>query len=119
MTKAAPIHHAIDYIEITANDLPTAMEFYSAAFGWTFNSYGPGYAGIVRNDGGESGGICEGKAAPGGPLVILYSSDLEASLQSVLAAGGTIEKELFSFPGGSRFEFADPSGNRLGVWTHE
>ena len=52
--------------------------------------YGPDYAGI-QGDGKEVGGLRrEPEARTGGPLVILYSEDLERSLQAVTAAGGTI-----------------------------
>jgi predicted enzyme related to lactoylglutathione lyase len=37
----------------------------------------------------------------------------------VKAAGGTIVKEPFSFPGGRRFQFTDPSGNELAVWSDQ
>jgi uncharacterized protein len=33
------------------------------------------------------------------------------------AARGRIVADIFSFPGGRRFQFADPSGNELGVWS--
>ena len=47
MSDDAPhTHHAIDYIEIYVTDLAAAQAFYAAAFGWSFNAYGPGYAGI-------------------------------------------------------------------------
>lgn len=118
MTDAsAHRHHTIDYIEISARDLPAAKVFYAAAFGWTFTDYGPTYAGIV-GEGREMGGLAEGEpTGRGGCLVVLYSEDLEASLEAVRSAGGTIVKEIFSFPGGRRFHFADPSGNELAVWT--
>jgi hypothetical protein len=110
-------HHAIDYIELTVHDLAAAQAFYVAAFGWRFNDYGPGYAGIQGN-GREVGGLAQGQpAVGGGPLVILFSRDLEATVASVRAAGGTIVKEPYGFPGGRRFHFADPSGNELAVWT--
>ncbi|HUH05662.1 MAG TPA: VOC family protein [Kofleriaceae bacterium] len=110
-------HHAIDYIEITVRDLGAAKRFYTAAFGWAFNDYGPAYAGIQGAD-REMGGLAKGDSATGGgPLVILFSSDLEATVASVRAAGGTIVKEPYGFPGGRRFHFADPSGNELAVWT--
>jgi predicted enzyme related to lactoylglutathione lyase len=32
-------------------------------------------------------------------------------------AGGKIVKPIFSFPGGRRFHFADPSGYELAVWS--
>jgi predicted enzyme related to lactoylglutathione lyase len=109
-------HHAIDYIEFTVRDLAAAKRFYGDAFGWTFADYGPVYAGI-QGDGREVGGLHQtDQIRTTGPLVILYSDDLEASLKAVRAAGGTILREPFAFPGGRRFHFADPSGNELGVW---
>lgn len=111
------IHHGIDYIEFTVSDLEKAKKFYQAAFGWKFKDYGTSYAGIQK-DGGEAGGLLlDSKVNTGGPLVILYSNDLAASLAQVVAAGGKITKELFSFPGGRRFQFTDPSGNELAVWS--
>jgi predicted enzyme related to lactoylglutathione lyase len=35
----------------------------------------------------------------------------------VTKAGGVIAKDIFSFPGGRRFHFADPDGNELAVWS--
>lgn len=110
-------HHAIDYIEIRVRDMDAAKRFYTSAFGWQFNEYGPGYSGIRRAD-GEMGGLAlSDDVKTGGPLVILYSSDLDATLERVRAAGGGIVKEPFSFPGGRRFHFQDPSGNELAVWS--
>jgi len=53
-----------------------------------------------------------------GPLIVIFVGDLAAAEQRVLAAGGRIVRETFSYPGGSRFHFADPSGNELAAW-HE
>ncbi|HEU0006007.1 MAG TPA: VOC family protein [Terriglobia bacterium] len=111
------LHHAIDYIEFTVLDLDAAKRFYADAFGWNFTDYGPDYAGIQGAD-REVGGMHRTKdVRTGGPLVILYSSDLDQSLVSVRSAGGTVLKEPFTFPGGRRFHFADPSGNELAVWS--
>jgi hypothetical protein len=110
-------HHAIDYIELTVTDIDAAKRFYTAAFGWSFNEYGPDYAGI-QGRGKEAGGLRKADTVTrGGPLVILFSSDLEASLAAVKAAGGIIATEPFTFPGGRRFHFTDPSGNELAVWA--
>lgn len=112
-----PTHHTIDYIEFTVRDLDEAKRFFADAFGWEFNDYGPEYAGIKGGD-GEVGGLRPaGEVQSGGPLVILYSRDLEQSLAAVRSAGGEILKEPFAFPGGRRFHFADPSGNELAVWS--
>jgi len=111
-------HHTIDYIEFSVTDVAEAKRFYAAAFGWGFNDYGPEYAGIQSGDGGEAGGVrLVANVATGGPLVILFSEDLEASLESVREAGGEIVTEPFEFPGGRRFHFTDPFGNELAVWA--
>ena len=112
-------HHAIDYIEISVTDIAEAKRFYTAAFDWTFTDYGPTYAGI-QGDGREVGGLTQvDHVARGGPLVVLYSSDLDATLARVSEAGGEVVKEPFEFPGGRRFHFADPTGNELAVWAEQ
>jgi uncharacterized protein len=121
MTTKPNSHHAINYIEFSAVDIAEAKRFFNTAFDWEFNDYGPDYAGIRnRSAEGECGGICRSeKVVTGGPLVILYSVDLESSLASVQRAGGKITKDIFSFPGGRRFQFCDPSGNELAVWSDQ
>ena len=113
-------HHTIDYVEFTVLDLAEAKRFYGAAFDWTFNDYGPEYAGIRGHAGGEVGGMIQRpEVERGGPLVVLYSADLEGSVEAVRDAGGRLVKEPFAFPGGRRFHFLDPSGNELAVWSEE
>jgi predicted enzyme related to lactoylglutathione lyase len=106
----------IDYIELSVTDLPTAKRFYGAAFGWRFEDYGPDYASFA--DGRLSGGLAKADAVrPGGPLIVVFAMDLEATAKRVREAGGKIVKPTFSFPGGRRFHFSDPSGNELAVWS--
>lgn len=114
-----PTHHTISYIEFGVTDLAATRVFYQSAFGWEFNDYGPAYSGIRSRDGhGEVGGLNPGAApSDGGPLVLLFSTDLEATVEAVRDAGGTIVADPYDFPGGRRFEFIDPSGNRLGVYA--
>ncbi|MBO9706839.1 MAG: VOC family protein [Caulobacter sp.] len=106
----------IDYIEWPAGDLPATKAFYTAAFGWGFTDYGPDYAAFEGQ--GADGGFAkaqDGSAAK--PLVVLYAHDLEAMQAKVEAAGGVVVLPIFSFPGGRRFHFTDPSGNELAVWS--
>jgi predicted enzyme related to lactoylglutathione lyase len=35
----------------------------------------------------------------------------------VRAAGAAVVRPIYSFPGGRRFHFRDPSGNELAVWS--
>src|SRR4249919_348472 len=104
----------IDYVEFGAGDLPATKAFYSAAFGWAFTDYGPDYAAMSE---GVDGGFNADPDQPTKiPLVVLFAHDLEAMQAKVAAAGGTILKPIFSFPGGRRFHFRDPGGNELAVW---
>jgi predicted enzyme related to lactoylglutathione lyase len=110
-------HNKIDYIEFRASDIAATKQFYSSAFGWNFVDYGPDYTSF--QDGRLAGGFSKGEVTTGsGPLVVIHVDDLAAAYQRVKEAGGRIVKETFSFPGGSRFHFADPGGNELAVW-HE
>lgn len=120
-THSIPL--TIDYVEISVTDMRAARDFYRAAFGWSFTSYGDGYSGIrtaaeSESEGDEAGGLLLADAVVrGGPLVLLYSDDLADTLERVTAAGGTIVNGPYDFPGGRRFHFLDPSGNELGVWA--
>ena len=104
----------IDYVEFPVADLPAVKQFYGAAFGWTFQDWGPGY---VSFDGAAVDGGFNGQPESDKPLVILYAHDLEAMEAKVTSAGGVITREIQSFPGGRRFHFRDPAGNLLGVWS--
>lgn len=106
----------INYIEFNVADIARAKAFYGAAFDWTFTDYGPGYCEF--SDGQMKGGFdASGPVTPGGPLVVLYGTDLARIIARVEAAGGKIVKPIFEFPGGRRFHFTDPEGYELAVWS--
>jgi hypothetical protein len=110
----------IDYVEMPGGDLPATKSFYAEAFGWVFTDYGPSYAAFDEGlDGGFHADDETGEGVVKKPLVILFAHDLEAMEAKVKAAGGTIVKPIFSFPGGRRFHFTDPAGNELAVWTED
>ena len=107
----------IDYVELpsaTAHELTRA--FYSKAFGWEFTDYGPTYSATTNGttDVGLNG---DPEGALAAPLPVVKVEDLEAALDAVTQAGGVIAKAIFSFPGGRRFHFIDPSGSELAVWS--
>jgi uncharacterized protein len=106
----------IDYIEINVADIERSKTFYRQAFGWTFTDYGPTYCEFA--DGRLKGGFTtNAEPTPGGPLVILYADDLAEMQRRVERSGGRISKPIFDFPGGQRFQFLDPDGYELAVWT--
>lgn len=109
----------IDYVEFparSADAFAAAKRFYRDVFGWSFQEWGDEYA--DTKDSGITSGFSAGSAhRPAGTLAVLFTSDLEAARARVISAGGEIVKEIVSFPGGRRFEYVDPAGNRLGVWS--
>ena len=102
-----------NYIEIKASDLQVSKAFYTQAFGFAFTDYGPGYAAV--EDGPVHIGIAAG-AEPDVPMPTFETNDLNSALTAVKEAGGKVVKDIFAYPGGSRFECLDPSGNRLGIY---
>lgn len=112
-------HEKIDYVEFPASDLVATKEFFSTVFGWEFTDYGPEYSSFANE--GINGGFFKsnkkGVTEMGSALVIFYSKDLEATQQKVEEAGGKIVKTTYSFPGGRRFHFTEPSGNEFAVWS--
>lgn len=56
----------------------------------------------------------------GAALMVFYSQDLEQTERDVIDvidAGGQVNREIFSFPGGRRFHFLEPSSNEMAVWS--
>ena len=109
------MNEPIDYVELPGGSLPTTKEFYAIAFGWGFTDFGPEYASM--DGAGLDGGFSAGSPTGTPPLIILKSTDLEATLASVESAGGEVVEPIFEFPGGRRFHVRDPAGNVLGVWA--
>ncbi|WP_371195705.1 VOC family protein [Glaciecola sp. SC05] len=112
-------HHQIHYLEIPTPDIAASKAFFEDAFDWRFVDYGPDYTCFVGQqiEGGFFTSAHAMNSEQGSALVVLYSKSLEDSLSKVQAAAGTIKQSIFSFPGGRRFHFVDPSGNEFAVWS--
>ncbi|WKK67100.1 VOC family protein [Lutimonas zeaxanthinifaciens] len=105
-----------NYLEFKAGNLEEVKSFYQECFQWRFKDYGPDYTSFSNS--GIAGGFERSEdPAVNGALVVLYHSDLESIKETILRNGGIISNEIFSFPGGRRFHFMDPSGNELAVWS--
>lgn len=112
-------HEKIDYVEFPSNDLAATKVFFTAVFGWSFTDYGPEYTAFSNQglDGGFFKSERVSSTTHGAALIVFYSETLEATQVKVEAAGGSIIKPTFSFPGGRRFHFTDPHGNEYAVWS--
>jgi predicted enzyme related to lactoylglutathione lyase len=118
--------NTFDWVEIMTGDLEETASFYQQLFGWkvTHRDTADGFDVGIFDTGGEPrlenlrrGGIWE--RPPGealGVMVYVVVDDIEAVLQRVLDLGGQVITG--KTPQGPAFRacFADPSGNRFGLW---
>ena len=114
-------HEKINYVEFPARDLEKVKCFFGSVFGWAFTDYSDTYT-AFDNQGIEGGFFLSDEVATtdgGGALIVFYSRALEETQAKILAAGGSVVRDIFSFPGGRRFHFSDPNGNEYAVWSDE
>ncbi|MDF1739436.1 MAG: VOC family protein [Verrucomicrobiales bacterium] len=111
--------NAIDYLEFPSKDLEATKTFFTALAGWRFQDYGPEYTAF--DDGKATGGFYLSKAVSsadqGAPVVVLYHTQREVTHARGSELGGRITQEIFSFPGGRRFQFAEPGGSEFAFWS--
>ena len=108
----------LNYVELPVLETAQTKAFYEQAFGWSLTDFGPTYSATVTGDTdiGLQGDASEATAAP---LPVIEVDDLDVALSAVEAAGAEIVRPIFSFPGGRRFHFRDPSGNELAAVTSD
>ena len=104
-----------NYVELSVSETTRSRAFYEEAFGWAFADYGPSYSATATGD--TDLGLDASTKTP--PLPVIESRNLAVTRTAVLAAGGRLTRDIYGFPGGSRFEFTDPDGNRLAVWQQD
>lgn len=109
----------LNYVEFPSTDIPATKRFFEKAFQWTFQDYGPEYTAFSNQglDGGFYKSDLNSVASQGAALLVFKSDDLDITLSQVELAGGVISTPTFSFPGGKRFHFKEPSGNEFAVWS--
>ena len=103
----------LDYIEFSSPELDRTQAFFQSCFGWEFVNYGDDYRDI--QNAGLGGGIARGPHRA--PMPILKTDRLEDTLEQIRAAGAEVTAEIFDFPGGRRFQFIEPGGTEMGVWS--
>ena len=112
-------HEKLNYVEFPAKDIEATKAFFETVFAWSFIDYGPDYTAFAGQglDGGFYRIDLTSTESTGGALLVFYSEDLETTQTKVTASDGVIIKPIFDFPGGRRFQFLEPSGNELAVWS--
>ena len=110
------------WIDLTTSDLERAQAFYGAVFGWTFESPGPDYGGYVNasSDGRMVAGLMPNHpqlAAPDGWTTYFHTADVDATVESCVAAGGRGRGGPMDVPAKGRMAvLTDPAGGTFGLW---
>ncbi|HVY87015.1 MAG TPA: VOC family protein [Caulobacterales bacterium] len=102
----------INFVELPVKNIGATRDFYTAAFAMEMTAFGPTYACTMTGD-VDLGLQADQSETTKAPLPVIHVEDVKAALAAVRKAGGAITKPIFSFPGGRRFHFTDPSGNEL------
>jgi predicted enzyme related to lactoylglutathione lyase len=107
--------YEIDYFEIPAADAGRTSAFFTQAFGFGSLSYGPDY--IEIREAGVLGGVNgDANDRPAAPVVGIRTDDIAAAGEAIVAAGGTVTKPAYDYPGGKRLFFREPGGAELMVY---
>jgi predicted enzyme related to lactoylglutathione lyase len=105
--------YEIDYFELPVSSAKGSSAFFTKAFGFGSQPFGDGY--IEVRDGGVLGGL-NGTGESKSPLIGIRTDDIVAAEKAIVAAGGTITKATYDFPGGKRLFFREPGGCELLVY---
>ena len=104
--------YEIDYFEIPAASASKTSAFFTNAFGFGALAYGDDY--IEVRDAGVLGGVnADGGDKSGAPVIGIRTDDIVAAENAIVAAGGTITKPAYDYPGGKRLFFREPGGVEL------
>ncbi len=100
------------FVELPFGATAPAKVFYAKVFNFLMTDYGPTYSCTMTGD-VDLGIQADANETSRSPLPVIQVDSLESIKTLVHQSGGTITKEIFSFPGGRRFHFCDPGGNEL------
>jgi uncharacterized protein len=112
---------APNWLDLASPDTAASADFYSAVFGWDFQSAGPeaGGFGFLQKDGrtvAVLGPLVEEGASPAW-TVFFQAADADATAKAVEQSGGSVRVEPFDVMDAGRMAyFTDPGGADFAVW---
>lgn len=110
----------ICYIEIPANDITKSAIFFQKVFGWQIRINNEGFASFDDGVGQVSGMWVTGRKPMSEPglLISIMVDDAEATVESIMANGGTIVQPIGKDFPEITAHFTDPAGNLWGIYQH-
>ncbi len=112
--------HPIVHIEFSAKDREEAGKFYSQLFGWKIQQMPEMNYATFEAEGGPGGGFNPvSEEYPAGTVMIyVQTDDIDATLAKAEKLGAKTLVPKSEIPNMGWFAFfADPSGNKVGVYT--
>ncbi|HEX8941810.1 MAG TPA: VOC family protein [Gemmatimonadaceae bacterium] len=108
----------ICYLEIPATDIARSADFYSKVFGWGIRRRGDGHVAFDDSVGQVSGRWVVGRPASTdvGLLFYIMVDSVAASIEAVVANGGTIVQPIGGDAPEVTARFHDPAGNVMGLY---
>jgi predicted enzyme related to lactoylglutathione lyase len=107
----------ICYIELPATDIQRSSGFYEKVFGWRIRQRGNGRFAFDDTTGEVSGAWVPGRPAHDpGLLVYIMVDSVAATLEAVVAAGGTIVQPIGADAPEITARFRDPGGNVIALY---
>ncbi|MBV1861203.1 MAG: VOC family protein [Nannocystaceae bacterium] len=114
------------HFAIHADDVERAKTFYAAVFGWRFEAWGPpGFFNIRTGEGGIMGALEKRQVPLSGTGVRAFTctvsvEDLDATIQAIGDAGGTVSGQPFTIPTvGRLIQFSDLEGNMVSAMQYD
>ena len=112
----------IVHIEIPADDTQRAMKFWGDVTGWKFKNYGEGQEGMPEYnmfEGEPGGGLYPAREGEKGIKVYFEVDDIDAEIEGIRNAGGTIDEKMPVPSMGWFAEGTDTEGNKFSVWQSD
>jgi predicted enzyme related to lactoylglutathione lyase len=108
----------ICYIEMPANDIQRAAEFYKNVFGWQIRQRGDGSIAFDDTIGEVSGTWVLNRpvAAEPGLLIYIMVDSVAKTVEAVIANGGEIAQPIGADAPEITARFRDPAGNIMGLY---
>ncbi|MEO6877723.1 MAG: VOC family protein [Gemmatimonadaceae bacterium] len=111
-------HGKICYVELSATDIAKSSAFYSDVFGWQLRKRSSGELAFDDSVGEVSGTWVTGRppATESGLLLYIMVDDAAATLDAIIAHGGTVTQPIGADAPEITARFRDPGGNILGLY---
>jgi len=109
----------ICYLEVPATDIARSSAFYEKVFGWKLRTRGDGAVAFDDGVGQVSGSFVKGRPPSSGTpglLIYVMVDSAAATLDVIVANGGTIVQPIGADAPEITARFSDPAGNVLGLY---